>query len=155
MRTNVWLVVAPLTLWLGCSNAPPAPPYRPVADVKTIMANIMEPAADQYWDTVGTVIDMEGEHEIAPQTQEEWDTARNNAYVFTEAGNLLMMPTRAKDNAEWMQMAQALIDSGQKAIRAAEAKDKTAVFNTGAEVYEACTNCHTKYSPEIVKANLR
>ena len=46
-----------------------------------------------------------------------------------------MMPTRAKDNAEWMQMAQALIDSGQKAIRAAEAKDKTAVFNTGAEVY--------------------
>jgi len=29
------------------------------------------------------------------------------------------------------------------------------VFNTGAEVYDACTNCHTKYNPEIVKANTR
>jgi hypothetical protein len=147
----IWVLVTPLALCLGCSNAPPAPPYRPVADVKAIMVNIMEPAADAYWDTVGTVIDVEGEHQIAPQTQEDWDTARNHAYVFTEAGNLLMMPTRARDNSEWMQLAQALIDSGQNAIRAAEARDTTAVFNAGAEVYEACTNCHTKYSPEIVR----
>ncbi len=155
MRREVWFGATTLSLCLGCADAPAPPPYRPVADVKAIMANIMEPAADEYWDTVGTVIDMEGEHQIAPQTQEEWDAARNNAYVFTEAGNLLMMPTRAKDNAEWMLLAQALIDSGRKAIRAAEAKDTTAVFDTGAEVYEACTNCHTKYSPEIVQANIR
>jgi hypothetical protein len=155
MRAKAWLVVTPLTLCLGCGNAPPAPPYRPVADVKAIMANIMEPAADAYWDTVGTVIDTEGEHQIVPQTQEDWDTARNDAYVVTEAGNLLMMPTRAKDNAEWMQLARALIESGEKAIRAAEAKDTAAVFNAGGELYDACTNCHAKYSPEIVKANLR
>jgi hypothetical protein len=151
MRTEIWLVAITLTFGLGCSNAPPAPPYRPIADVKAIMATIMEPAADAYWDAVGTVIDIEGEHHIAPQTQEDWDTARNNAYVFTEAGNLLMMPTRAKDTGEWMQFAQALIHSGEKAIRAAEAKDTTAVFNAGAEVYEACTNCHMKYSPAIVR----
>ena len=155
MRREVWLPSVTLTFCITCGGPPAAPPYRPVADVKAIMANIMEPAADKYWDTVGTVIDMNGEHQIAPQTQEEWDTARNNAYVFTEAANLLMMPTRARDNAEWMQLSQAMIESGQKAIRAAEAKDTTAVFNTGAEVYEACTNCHTKYSPEIIKANMR
>src|SRR5687767_11433011 len=119
MRTAIWLVPITLTFGLGCSNAPPAPPYSPVADVKAIMANIMEPAADAYWDAVGTVIDIDGEHQIAPQTQEDWDTARNNAYVFTESGNLLMMPTRARDTGEWMQLAQALIDSGEKAIRAA------------------------------------
>ena len=152
MRMRLWLLATALTGCLGCTGTPP-PPYKPVADVKTVMATIMEPAADEYWDTVGTVIDMEGEHAIAPQTQEEWDAARNSAYVFTEAGNLLMMPTRAKDNGEWMHLAQALIDAGQKAIRAAEAKDKTAVFNTGAEVYDAWTNCHTKYNPEILKAN--
>ena len=151
MRTQIWLIAITLLLSLGCRNAPPPPPYRPIADVKAIMANIMEPAADAYWDAVGTVIDIDGEHEIAPQTQEDWDTVRNNGYVFTEAGNLLMMPTRAKDNGEWMELAQALIDSGQKAIRAAEARDTAAVFNAGAEVYEACTNCHTKYSPEIVR----
>jgi hypothetical protein len=151
MRTEIWLVAITLTCGLGCSNTPPAPPYRPIADVKDIMTTIMEPAADAYWDAVGTVIDIDGEHQIAPETQEDWDTARNNAYVFTESGNLLMMPTRARDDGEWMQLAQALIASGEKAIRAAEAKDTTAVFNAGAEVYEACTNCHTKYSPEIVR----
>jgi hypothetical protein len=139
----------------ACSSAPPPPPYKPVADVKTLMANIMEPAADQYWDAVGIVVDEKGEHQIEPQTQEEWDAVRNHAYTFTEAGNLLMMPTRAKDNGEWMQLTQAFIDSGQRAIRAAETRNKQAVFDTGAEVYEACTNCHSKYSPEILKANLR
>jgi hypothetical protein len=139
----------------GCSSAPPPPPYKPVADVKALMANVMEPAADEYWDAVGTVVDEKGEHQIEPQTQEEWDAVRNQAYTFTEAGNLLMMPTRAKDNGEWMQLAQAFIESGQKAIRAAETKNKQAVFDTGAEVYDACTNCHSKYSPEILKANLR
>jgi hypothetical protein len=139
----------------ACSSAPPPPPYKPVADVKTLMANIMAPAADEYWDAVGSMIDAQGEHQIEPQTQEEWDAVRNHAYVFTEAGNLLMMPTRAKDNGEWMQLSQALIDAGQKAIRAAESRNKAAVFDTGGEVYDACTNCHSKYNPEILKSNLR
>ena len=134
---------------LGCSTAPPPPPYKPVADVKQLMASVVEPAADEYWDAVGTVIDKEGVHEIAPQTQEDWDAARNHAYVFTEAGNLLMMPTRAKDNGDWMKFSQALVDTGQKAIRAAEARDKNGVFDAGAEVYDACTQCHAKYALEI------
>jgi hypothetical protein len=140
---------------LGCSTAPAPPPYKPVADVKQLMASVVEPAADEYWDAVGTVLDQEGMHEITPQTQEEWDAARNNAYIFTEAGNLLMMPTRAKDNGDWMKFSQALIDTGLKAVRAAEARDRNAVFDAGAEVYDACTQCHARYALEIQKANLR
>jgi hypothetical protein len=139
----------------GCTSAPPPPPYKPVADVKQVMASIMEPAADEYWDAVGIVLDAEGEHEIEPQTPEEWNAVRNNAFVFTEAGNLLMMPTRAKDGGEWMQLSQAFIDAGQKAIRAAESRNKAAVFDTGAEVYDACTNCHAKYALELQQKNLR
>jgi hypothetical protein len=138
----------------ACSGAPP-PPYRPVADLKALMANVMEPAADEYWDAVGVIVDAEGEHEIEPQTPEEWDRVKYNAYTFTEAGNLLMMPTRAQDNGEWMRLAQAFIESGQKAIRAAEARDKAGVFDTGAEVYEACTNCHATYALELQKTNFR
>lgn len=156
MRTRCFvLLLALVALAPGCSGAPPPPPYKPVADVKALMAHIMEPAADEYWDAVGTVIDAEGEHQIEPATQEEWDALRNHAYTFTEAGNLLMMPTRAQDNGEWMQLAQAFIDAGQKAIRAAESRNKTAVFDTGAEVYDACTACHAKYALELQKANLR
>ena len=119
------------------------------------MANVMEPAADEYWDAVGSVVDADGEHLIEPQTPEDWERVKYNAYTFTEAGNLLMMPTRAQDNAEWMQLSQAFIEAGRKAIRAAEARDKTAVFDAGAEVYDACTSCHAKYALELQKANMR
>ena len=141
-------------LLVACNSAPP-PPYRPVADVKVLMTNVMEPSAEVYWDAVGIIIDAEGEHEIEPQTPEEWEAVRNAAYVVAESGNLLMMPSRAKDGGEWMQASQRLIEAAQKAIRASEAHDKTAVFDAGAEVYDACTNCHAKYSPEIIRPNAK
>ena len=115
----------------------------------------MEPAAEVYWDAVGIIVDAEGEHHIEPKTAEEWDAVRNAAYVVAESGNLLMMPSRAKDGGEWMAASQSMIEAAQKAIRAAEARDTNAVFDVGAEMYDACTNCHAKYSPEIIRPNAR
>jgi hypothetical protein len=143
------------TVVSACSSAPPPPPYRPVADVKTLMASIMEPAAEVYWDAVGVIVDEKGEQHLEPKTPEEWDAVRNAAYVVAESGNLLMMPTRAKDDGEWMAASQLMIEAAQKAIRAAEARDKDAVFDVGAEMYDSCTNCHSKYSPEILRPNAR
>jgi hypothetical protein len=139
----------------ACSSAPPPPPYRPVADVKTLMAAVMEPAAEVYWDAVGIVVDEKGEQQIEPRSAEEWDAVRNAAFIVAESGNLLMMPSRAKDGGEWMAAAQLMVEAGQKAIRAAESRDKDAVFAVGADVYDACTNCHAKYSPDIVRPNTR
>ena len=152
MRRFLYLGLV-VILGAGCSSAPPPPPYKPVADVKTLMATIMEPAAEVYWDAVGTIIDHAGVHEIEPKTIEEWDAVRNAAYVVAESGNLLLMPSRAKDSGEWVQLSLAMTDAAQKAIRAAESRDKTAVFDTGAEMYDACTNCHAKYSPEVLRPN--
>jgi hypothetical protein len=134
----------------GCSATPP--PYKPIADVKTLMAAVMDPVADQYWGAVGTIVDEQGEHEIAPKTAEEWDAVRNAAYIVAESGNLLMMPPRAKDGGEWMRAARRLIETAEACIRAAEARDKQAVFDRGAEMYDACVSCHVKYSPDIVNA---
>jgi hypothetical protein len=139
----------------GCSSAPAPPPYQPVADVKTLMANVMEPAAEVYWDAVGIIVDDKGEQQIEPKTVEEWEAVRNAAYVVAESGNLLMMPTRAKDGGEWMDASRLMIEAARKAIRAAESRDKDAVFDVGAEMYDSCTNCHAKYSPDIVRPNVR
>jgi hypothetical protein len=139
----------------GCSSASAPPPYQPVADVKTLMANIMEPAAEVYWDAVGIIVDDKGEQQIEPKTVEEWEAVRNAAYVVAESGNLLMMPTRAKDGGEWMDASRLMIEAARKAIRAAESRDKDAVFDVGAEMYDSCTNCHAKYSPDIVRPNAR
>jgi hypothetical protein len=139
----------------GCNSAPPLPPFKPVADTKQLMAHVIEPSADLYWDAVGIIIDEKGEHQIEPQTVEEWDAVRNAAYVVAESGNLLMMAPRAMDNADWMKFSQALIDTGTKAARAAEARNNAGVFDAGAEVYDACTQCHAKYALEIQKKNQR
>jgi hypothetical protein len=153
MRRASWLATLGILVTCGCSAAPPPPPYRPVADVKQLMASVVEPAADVYWDAVGSIVDATGVHEFEPQSVEEWDAVRNSAYVVSESGNLLMMPSRAKDGGEWMQLAQAMIESGQKAIRAAESRNKTAVFDAGAEVYDTCTNCHAKYALDLQRPN--
>ena len=84
--------------------APPAaapPPFRPVADVKQLMASVIEPAAEIYWDAVGSITDKNGTVEIAPKSEDEWIAVRNSAYVVAESGNLLMMDPRARDRGEW------------------------------------------------------
>ena len=155
MSQSVRIALFGVVFLAACSSSPSAPPYRPVADVKQLMATVVEPAAEVYWDAVGTIIDQNGTIEIEPQSVEEWDAVRNAAYVVAESGNLLMMPSRAKDAGDWMTMSQQMIDVGQRAIKAAEARNKTAVFDVGADVYDACTNCHAKYAVELQRPNSR
>ena len=150
MRYTTRVVLLGVVLGAACNRTPPAPaaaspPFRPIADVKQLMASVIEPAADEYWDAVGSVVDAKGVKEFAPQTEDEWKAVRDSAYVFTEGGNLLMMNGRAKDSGEWMRLAQTLVEVGQRAIKAAESKNSKAVFDVGAEVYDACVNCHLKY----------
>jgi hypothetical protein len=134
-----------LVLASAACSGPTPPPLRPVADVKQLMKSVLEPAADEYWDGVGTIIDPGGTWDIKPETAEEWEALVNHAYVIAESGNLLMMSGRPKDGGDWMTMSRALVDVGEKAVRAAASHNPQAVFDVGAEVYDVCTNCHSKY----------
>lgn len=51
--------------------------------------------------------------------------------MFQQPAFKLMIPGRAKDNADWMKKAEALVDVGVKAMKAAEAKDPDAVVKIG------------------------
>jgi hypothetical protein len=154
MRHTSWLVLLGAVLGSGCRTPPePPPPLRPVADVKQLMSSILEPAAEVYWDAVGTIEDAKGVVEVAPSTDEEWAAVRNSAYVVAEGGNLLMMTGRARDNDDWMTLSKALVDVGQRAIAAAESKNAKAVFDVGAEVYDACVACHAKYALAQMRPN--
>lgn len=141
-------------LVVGCNSsqsptpaaASDAPPFHNVADVKQVMNWIIEPNADVLWDSVGTIITEQGREELLPQTDEEWEAVRNSAAVIAESGNLLMMDGRAFDRDQWMKDARGMIDAANTAIQAAEAKDVAALFDAGGVVYEACTECHSKYA---------
>jgi hypothetical protein len=138
----------------ACSSATPAPPpFKPVADTKLLMQAMIDPTADEIWDAVRTIVTDKGSEEIRPHTNAEWDAVRNHAVTLAEAGNLLMMVPRAKDGGEWMKRAQEMIDTSEKAIRAAEAKNADQLFTVGGEIYDSCSNCHQKYMDAIVNAN--
>jgi hypothetical protein len=131
----------------GCREAPPPPPpFKPVADMKQLMTAVVDPAADVIWGSVGTIVSAEGVEERAPKTDEQWTAVLNSAFVITESGNLMMMGSRAKDRHEWMRHSQALIDVGIRTVKAAEAKDKDAIFTLGGDIYEVCANCHKAYA---------
>ena len=149
-RCSIALVV----LVAACQQAqspPPAssPPFKAAATTKQLMNEVIEPAADLYWDAVGTVTDKYGTVEKAPKTDDQWNALRNAAMVIAESGNLLMIEPRAQDHDQWMTLSRALVEVGARARTAAESKNRTAVFDVGAEVYDACVNCHSKYMPGV------
>ncbi len=138
-------------LLTGCAADPL--PFDGVADVKLLMSAVIEPAAEVYWDAVGTIIDENGTDEFAPSTDEEWQAVRNAAVVIAESGNLLMMGGRIQGGVEWLAMSTAMIQAGRAALAAAEAEDRDAVFDAGAEVYYACSACHATYAPDTLRPN--
>lgn len=146
-----WQVVARVAagaslLAFGCAqDGDSGPPFKPVASVHDLMHDVIYPHAEVMWDSVGTIIDVEGEHEIRPANEQEWERVMQSALTVAEAGNLLMLEGRAKDTGEWMRHASALIDAATLAVEAANNRDADAVFDIGGEVYYACNNCHERY----------
>jgi hypothetical protein len=150
MRKVAWLL--PFVLLSSCSSPAPTPempPFQTTANMKDLMLNVIDPAADTLWESVGTVIDETGTHEKFPATQDEWDGVRAGAIQLAEAGNLLLLPARSNGSPEWIAEARAMIEAANRAIKTIEAKDKDALFNVGGDIYDVCTNCHKQFATQL------
>ena len=146
MRMKIGLIVAAATMMASCAaDAPTGPPFRTDATVQMLMANLVDPAADLVWDAVGTIIDVNGENHWEPETEEDWISVRYGAMSIIEAGNLLMMDTRARDQEQWIRMLEAMTDAAMLVFQAAEDEDADRVFALGEDVYISCNNCHQLY----------
>lgn len=138
------LLAAATVTCSGCAQPAPPSPYKPVATVIDLMKSTVDPAAKVYWGSVSTTISAAGVDEKYPRTNEEWDAVWGGAMTVAESGNLLMMPSRARDE-EWMRLSAALVDVGVEAAKAAKSRNPEAVLEMGEKVYNVCTECHMKY----------
>jgi len=146
MRTKIGLIVAAASMVASCAaDAPTGPPFRNDATVRMLMANLVDPAADLVWDAVGTIIDADGENHWEPETEEDWISVRYGAMSMMEAGNLLMVESRARDQDQWIRFSEGMMDAAQLMFQAAEAEDAEEVFALGETVYNSCNNCHQLY----------
>src|SRR5262245_41109493 len=110
--------------------------YRPTATVKDIMLSIVDPQADVIFNSVATIVTVDGTEERQPRTDEEWAAVRRGAISLIEATNLLRVPGRqvarpgeksenpgielepasiqkliADDQATWMRLVDGLHDA--------------------------------------------
>jgi len=159
MRTRHWFFLVGVFLYIAgigfviagaraARTAPAveaAPATVPIASVKQIMKGIVTPAAMTVFNSVSTTVSLKGIEERAPHTDEEWEQVGNAAAALIEAGNLLLMGTRAIDKGEWVKMSQALMEAGKKTLKAVEDKSAEKVLESGEAVNTSCDNCHRRY----------
>ena len=74
---------------------------------------------------------------------------RRSAVTLAESGNLLMMRGRARDQGDWMKDAKLLVDVGNAAYKAAQAKDVKALAALAEPLDASCTTCHKQYRPNV------
>ena len=135
MRTILLLFLAALLLSLSNTASAQQPTLKAVATVNQLMKAIIIPSSDAVFQVA-----ME-----PPQDDEAWTAVQNSALTLAESGNLLMIGSRAKDQGDWIKAAQALVDAGTVAFKAAEDKNVDALIEAGDQVYATCEGCHERY----------
>jgi cytochrome c556 len=141
MRPYAFLSAAAIVLF-ATSACSPQTPFKPVTTVKELMQATVEPTSDVVFDAA---VWVNGEPFGVPKDDAEWEKVRQNALTLAESGNLLMMPTRAKDQLGWMTRSQALVDAGLAAAKAAETRNVETIFRAGGQIGLACDGCHQQY----------
>jgi hypothetical protein len=134
MRALVLLLVAGMLL---AQTPAPAPTAKAVGTMSELMIDVIYPTSNAVF-----YIFRE-----PPKNEVEWDAFKTQALTLAESANLLMMPSRARDQDKWMADAKLLWDVGNKAYRAAQTKNLDAVIALNDELNTACVQCHMDYRP--------
>ena len=121
---------------------------EPKASVKEYMAGEVQPTAEVYWNAVQFISDEQGDHDIFPRNDAEWENVRQAAVRLGEMGAELKEPKYAEGRgAAWIDIADGLIEVSAQAEKAAADKSTEAVFEVGGTVYSVCSACHQAYPP--------
>ena len=114
-------------------------------DMHDLMAHFITPAAEKIWESTGFVITEEGEISLEPKDNEGWNEVVFGAQVIIESSYSLKRLDRSLGREDWVAFSSLLEPIGRQALQAAEAKNSEALFQIGADLYQACVACHNVY----------
>lgn len=145
-------------------------PFKPTASVQEIMQSIIDPNADDVWNSVSTIVTSAGVEDRSPKTDEDWQTVRKHAITLAEAANLLLIEGRPVAHAgastssveaeltadetqklidnnreKFNAFALALHDATHEAITAIDAKNTEELVRIGGKIDQVCESCHAAY----------
>jgi hypothetical protein len=128
-------------------NAAQISPFQAHVDIQTFMEHVLSPAAAVIFKVNGVVIDKDGEHDLSPKTDADWEQVVSGAATLAEATNALMIPERVRDPA-WNPYVKKLAEAANKAYHAAEAHDFKSISEVSDQLDEICATCHRHYGVE-------
>jgi hypothetical protein len=137
---RVWIAALILTIGKLASAQASSESFPATATMKQLMVDLIHPASNDILLFV---------NRGATNDEKEWASVRRGAVTLSEAGNLLMLRGRARDQGEWMKDAKMLADAGAAAYKAAQAKDTKALAALADQLDASCTNCHKQYRPNV------
>jgi hypothetical protein len=142
MRTLA--AIAAVFLLAGCKASAPA------ESAQQLMADKVQPTAQIYWDAVRYISDENGNRDIVPQTDADWEKVRKAAADLQDYGKLLQTDAYTEGrNADWTKFSQAMVEVSQQAEQAARDKDVDKVFEISGTIYNVCSACHMVYPATV------
>ena len=112
-----------------------------VGSMADLMSKVLYPASD-------SILYIETR---TPENEAQWNQLVANAMLVAESANLLMMPTRAVDQGQWMRDTKLMLDAGKKAYKAAVERDVPALIALNEEMIQSCVVCHKRYREDYGK----
>ena len=134
------------------------------------MLSVIDPAADNVWEAVATIVTHDGIEERRPRTDEEWEALRHEAVRLVESTNLLLMRDREvarpgfrsenpgielepeqiqalidEDPQTWNRMVTDLYRVSTSMLEAVEDRDADRLFDEGGPLDVTCERCHQRY----------
>jgi hypothetical protein len=152
--------------------APQASTLQPIVTVKELMEGIIDPIADEVFESVAFEVTQAGTTEKKPQNDEDWARIDGAAITLAEASNLLKMERRMApaddpshkaerggpeltpleiedrvkaNRALWNQHADGLRDEALKVRQIVRARDAEKLFEAGSDLDRACESCHLDF----------
>jgi hypothetical protein len=113
----------------------PATGVRTLANVLQLHELLITPASDAVFNASTD----------PPNDANGWTAVRNQALLLAEAGNLLMVGNRVRDNCNGRKRSRAMVDAAALAATAAEKKDAKALEAAADPITVACMECHRPY----------
>lgn len=114
-------------------------------NMKEVMGHVVDFGAQTVWHAQGSYDDATGTHSLVPTTEEGWIQAESGAATVAASANLLLLPGYRRDDGDWVTFANQLRDRAMDARAAIIAQDDKKMFQTGADLYQVCVDCHAKY----------
>jgi len=167
----------------GHASRTATPPFKVSATIQEIMANIIDPAADETWESVSEEWDKDGHREHKPETDEQWLAVLNHAVALQESADLLTIPGRAVappgknledsgvagildaagveaaikiDPEAYAAFIAAYHEAAHELVVAAQNRDVESLKLGGARLDAVCEACHARFwYPDAQKAPTR